>query len=204
MSDSIKTGGLLFLLVGNSGSGKDTLIRCVAERWPRDCPALYAPRRYITRPPHPSEPYISVDRDAFVRMRSGGCFFLDWISYGIHYGLPADIIGYLERGAFVLANVSRDVVPIARAHYAGTRVVFIQVPYATTAKRLLGRGRETPCDAGFRDRLQRARQHPTNATADFILANNGELEAAVAGLMAFLVSQTHLAFLTIANDTGVL
>ena len=80
--------------------GERTLIRCVAERWVRNSPALYTPRRYITRPPHPSEPYISLERDAFARMRTCQGFFLDWVSYGIHYGLPNDIAGYLEQGAF--------------------------------------------------------------------------------------------------------
>ena len=128
MSDVVKNGGRLFLLVGNSGSGKDTLIRCVAERWVRECPALYTPRRYITRPSHPSEPFISLERDAFARMRTRRSFFLDWVSYGIHYGLPGDISGYLEGGAFVLANVSREVIDRARERYAGTRVVFVKVP----------------------------------------------------------------------------
>lgn len=189
MNDSSRGGGKLFLLVGNSGSGKDTLIRCVAERWPRNSPALYTPRRYITRPPHPSEPYISIERDAFARMRACQSFFLDWVSYGIHYGLPDDIAAYLEQGAFVLANVSRDVIDRARKRFAGTRVVFVKVSYATTAARLRERGRELPRDIGFRARLQRARRNPWHPTADYILANDGDLERAVENLSSYMMLQ---------------
>lgn len=189
MNDSSTGGGRLFLLVGNSGSGKDTLIRRVAGRWPWNSPALYTPRRYITRPPHPSEPYISIERDAFARMRACQSFFLDWVSYGIHYGLPGDIAAYLDRGAYVLANVSRDVVDRARKRFAGTRVVFVKVSYATTAARLRERGRESPRDAGFRARLQRARQHPGHPTADHVLANDGDLETAVENLSAYMLLQ---------------
>ncbi|MBL0714865.1 MAG: hypothetical protein JJV98_14315, partial [Desulfosarcina sp.] len=179
MIDSAKNGGRLFLLVGNSGSGKDTLIRSVVDCWQPGYISLYTPRRYITRPAHPSEPSIPVDHTDFAQMRSSGSFFLHWISYGIQYGLPADIDRYLDRGAFVLANASRDVVETARKHCAGTRVVFIKVPYETTVVRLLLRGRENPCDSGFKARLRRACQYPSSKTADFILSNNGNLDAAV-------------------------
>jgi len=203
MNDSVKYGGRLFLLVGNSGSGKDTLIRCVAERWVRECPALYTPRRYITRPPHPSESFISLERDAFVRMRTRHGFFLDWVSYGIHYGLPNDITGYLERGAFVLANVSRDVIDRARERYAGTRVVFVKVPYAMTAARLEHRGRELPNSIGYNARLLRARRNPGHPSADYVLDNGGDIDTAVEHLSDYMMSQREDAALNRHYLTGV-
>ena len=189
LGDPAGNDGKLFLLVGNSGSGKDTLIRFVTAGWPPDFPPLYTPRRYITRPPHPSEPFISISRDDFTRMRLGGGFFLDWVSYGVNYGLPADMADYLNRGATVLVNVSREVVGAARERYPGARVVFIEVPYGTTAMRLLRRGRENPSDDRFQERLQRARRNQTFTAADFILPNNGDLETSVAGLTAYMRSQ---------------
>lgn len=189
LDDPAGDDGKLFLLVGNSGSGKDTLIRFVAAGWPPEFPPLYAPCRYITRPAHPSEPFIPISRDDFTRMRLGGGFFLDWVSYGIDYGLPADIVEYLGRGAPVLVNVSRQVVGAARERYSATRVVFVKVSYATTAARLLRRGRENPSDDCFQERLRRARHNPDCVAADFILPNDSDLQTAVEGLTAYMRSE---------------
>ena len=184
--------GWLFLLVGNSGSGKDTLIRAVARHWHGSGPCLYTPRRYVTRPAHPSEPFIPVSPDDFRQLRAQGGFFLEWMSYGIHYGLPADIAAYLERGAFVLANVSREVVADARARHVDTRVVFIKVPFAVTAARMLRRGREMPGQPGYRDRLERARQNPQCPNADLVLSNEGDLEQTVKELTTWIGSHARV------------
>ena len=192
MMKTAQNRGWLFLLVGNSGSGKDTLIRSAAQRWPGGWPDLYTPRRYITRPAHPSEPFIAVSSDGFQQLRRKGGLFLEWVSYGVHYGLPADIAAHLDRGAFVLANVSREVVARARARHADTRVVFIEVPLAVTAARLLRRGRELPGEKSYWDRLQRARQNPQYPEADLMLPNDGDLNMTAQELTTWMVSQARL------------
>ena len=50
--------GQLFLIVGNSGSGKDSLLQEVLQRWPASAKPIRIAQRYITRPAHKSEPFI--------------------------------------------------------------------------------------------------------------------------------------------------
>jgi ribose 1,5-bisphosphokinase PhnN len=54
----MQKNGQLFLIVGNSGSGKDTLLKEVLRQWPASAKPIRTPQRYITRPAHASEPFI--------------------------------------------------------------------------------------------------------------------------------------------------
>ena len=65
MSEILKPTGRLFLIVGNSGSGKDSLLAEVLTRWPISEKPIRIPQRYITRPAHDSEQYISVTTREF-------------------------------------------------------------------------------------------------------------------------------------------
>ena len=84
--------GPLLLIVGNSGSGKDSVIKRVLELYPPSKPPLISPKRFITRPPSPdTEPFISITKEKFEAMLANGLFFLHWQIYGLSYGIPQDI-----------------------------------------------------------------------------------------------------------------
>ena len=84
--------GRLFLVVGNSGSGKDALLTEILNRWPASAKALRIPQRYITRPAHSFERYISVTAEEFADLRRQKKFCLTWRVYQTDYGNPSVVL----------------------------------------------------------------------------------------------------------------
>jgi len=180
--------GRLFLLVGNSGSGKDALLAQVLRRWPDSARPLRCPRRYITRPAHRSEPFISISTEQFEEFKRRGAFCMFWTSYGTHYGVTAELPQWLARGEHVIINVSRQIIGRVRRQFAGTKVVFVKVPLEITRRRMQSRRRESEDDLCFQQRLQRARDNPLLEDADRIIDNSGPLDIAAEQLCAYLLS----------------
>ncbi|MBV9233980.1 MAG: guanylate kinase, partial [Candidatus Eremiobacteraeota bacterium] len=86
--------GLLFVVSGPSGAGKDTLVEAVRQRRT----SLRYSVSATTRPPRTDERegehYFFVERGEFDRLREGGRL-LEWREYnGNLYGTPRD---YVER-----------------------------------------------------------------------------------------------------------
>ncbi|MFX0010292.1 MAG: phosphonate metabolism protein/1,5-bisphosphokinase (PRPP-forming) PhnN, partial [Candidatus Hermodarchaeota archaeon] len=135
--------GLLVLIVGNSGSGKDSIMRGVKERFPPELKPLYLAQRYITRPASETESNIAISPEEFKKMSSQGNFALEWHIYGLDYGVPIEIDDWLKKGHPVLVNVSRLIVQKAREIYSNMVVVFIEVPFEITLKRVKERARES-------------------------------------------------------------
>ena len=182
-------GGTLFLMVGNSGSGKDALIHRARQLWPASGPRLVAPCRHITRPAHGSEPFRSLSAAAFGERLRQGRYLFHWQSYGIAYGIPKEIALDLEQGDAVIINVSRRIVNRARQRWPKVRVVFVSVPLAVTAARIRARGRESAGSRSFAQRLARAAANQGFAQADFVLDNSGSLDAGARVLCNYLLSQ---------------
>ncbi len=167
--------GPLFLLVGNSGSGKDTLLKWAMENWPKDIPVLYVPQRVITRPPSPdTEDYLSVTPEEFRDREGRGEFVLLWESYSINYGVPKVIMEHLEKGLPVIVNVSRQIIDDARKKFPNLKVIFIHVPFNILVDRLKKRGREG--DADIERRLLRAEVNENLPGADYTVENTGTVE----------------------------
>jgi ribose 1,5-bisphosphokinase len=179
--------GCLFLIVGNSGSGKDSLIRRARDLWPDAVAPFRVPRRYITRPPHPSEPHRAVSREAFQRLLREGRFCLSWRSHGLDYGVPAEVARWIDEGARVLVNVSRQVIPAARERFSRVRVVFVSVPLAVSAERIRRRGRETG-EGEAESRLARAAENAHPDGVDLVIDNSGSLDRAARELRDFLLA----------------
>ncbi|MFV2093599.1 MAG: phosphonate metabolism protein/1,5-bisphosphokinase (PRPP-forming) PhnN, partial [Hyphomicrobiales bacterium] len=130
----------LFLVVGPSGAGKDSLIDG-ARRAFGDDRRLVFPRRVITRAPDPgSENHIAADERRFAQMLAKGAFALTWQAHGLHYGAPASIWPTLERGQSVVINISRSVISQARARYANAHVLLVTASAGALRARLATRG----------------------------------------------------------------
>ena len=177
--------GLLFLVIGNSGSGKDTLIRAVLDRYPSDRKQILTPKRYITREPSETESNISITPNEFRKLSLEGKFALEWHIYGLSYGVPLIIDEWLFSGHPVIINVSREIIQEARAKYNNVKVIFIDVPLEISIKRLKDRGRETGNQ--LTKRIERARTHQTYESADIIIDNSGMLESAVDTLLNYIL-----------------
>ena len=178
--------GTLFLVVGNSGSGKDSIIKAVIERYPSDLKNIRLTQRYITRPPSENEDNISVIPEEFREMSKQNKFALEWHIYGLDYGVPIEIDSWLKKGHPVLVNVSRTIVKKACEIYRNLKIIFIEVPFEITLRRLKARARES--GKRLEERIERAKKNQKFSDADFIVDNSEELENAVNQFLNYLVS----------------
>ena len=179
--------GVLFLIVGNSGSGKDSIISGVINKYPSNLKQLYAPKRYITRPPSKFEENISITPERFREMEMNGKFALKWNIYELNYGIPIEIENSLKNGHHVIINVSRTIVKQARDKYKNIRVIFISVPFEITLQRIKDRKRES--DDLLKERIERARNNQKLPEADYVVDNSGDLDDAINELLDYIMNK---------------
>ena len=97
----------LFLVVGPSGAGKDTLLAGAMAADPR----LHWARRVITRPESAGgEPFEGATEAEFAERLAQGEFALHWDAHGLRYGVP---FAELPQGRDVIVNGSRAAIPQA-------------------------------------------------------------------------------------------
>lgn len=154
----MNNNGILFLVVGNSGSGKDSIISGVKKQWSIKNPKLIVPRRYITRSKHPSEKFHSISKEKFTQLKEKGKFIFTWHSYENDYGILSLIHKWLEMGQFVMVNVSRKILKEAKQKYPNCKIIFVKIPYEISEKRIRSRRREIVGSEIYRARLERARK----------------------------------------------
>jgi len=178
--------GTLILVVGNSGSGKDSIINGVSEKYPLDLKKVYIVKRYITRPPSKTEDNYFISSEEFNEMGKKGKFALQWHIYGLDYGVPIEIEEWLKNGHTVIVNVSRTIINDTRKKYKNLKVVFIEVPLEITLQRLKIRERES--EQGLKERIERARNNQKFPEADFEIDNSGELDEAINQFLNYVIS----------------
>jgi ribose 1,5-bisphosphokinase len=135
--------GALVLVVGPSGSGKDTIISMVREALTKE-PKFVFPRRVITRPAQAdAEDHDTLDVASFEAQRAAGHFALSWGAHGLFYGIPLASLAPVRDGATAIINVSRGV--IGEAETLGCRVTVMAITCRPEllAERIAKRGRET-------------------------------------------------------------
>jgi len=178
--------GTLILVVGNSGSGKDSIINGVSEKYPLDLKKVYIVKRYITRPPSKTEDNYFISSEEFNEMGKKGKFALQWHIYGLDYGVSIEIEDWLKNGHTVIVNVSRTIINDTRKKYKNLKVVFIEVPLEFTLQRLKIRERES--EQGLKERIERARNNQKFPEADFEIDNSGELDEAINQFLNYVIS----------------
>jgi len=170
MANPQRKPGTLFLVVGPSGAGKDTVMLAARKRLPD---TYVFPRRVITRPVVAGgEDHVAETADAFARMKNTQQFALSWQAHTLLYGIPASIDRDLAEGRHVIINVSRTVVEAARAKYTQVRVILITASRAVLEARLNARGREVPADIA--ERLARE----GDIRPDVVVVNEGSIDLA--------------------------
>jgi phosphonate metabolism protein PhnN/1,5-bisphosphokinase (PRPP-forming) len=174
--------GRLCLVVGPSGSGKDSLIAGAAAALADDAGFVF-PRREITRSADAGgENHVAISAEDFAARRDGGGYALAWDAHGLSYGIPASIDAALAQGNTVVVNVSRTVIAAARAHYSHVRVLHVTAPLPVLAQRIAARGRE--CAEDVEARLARAGDAVPSGPDVVEICNDGRLETAVAAFVA--------------------
>lgn len=135
--------GVLVLVVGPSGAGKDTVLTGAKARFFGNCNLVF-PRRFVTRLNVPAtEDHVSMTEAEFNTALSENAFALWWGAHGNHYGIGRSIEGDLAAGATVCINCSRTVVDVALARFPNVHIVEITAPTDVLVTRIMSRGRET-------------------------------------------------------------
>lgn len=164
----------LVIVIGPSGSGKDTLI-AGARAILADDPAFYFTAREITRPSAAGgEKHISISEETFQRRRSTGAYAICWHAHDTWYGILRTIEDRLAEGKVVVFNGSRAAIDEARKRFPGVNVIFIDAPEEVLLARLTSRGRET--DLQVRERIARNAQLKTVPDGAIVLSNTGSLQ----------------------------
>lgn len=177
--------GRLFLVVGPSGAGKDSLIAAARERL--DPSRFHFARRIITRPLDAGgEVHAEATAEEFIALETAGRFALSWRAHGLAYGIPRGIEAELAAGRGVVANVSRAVIAEARRRFPGLRVLLVTAPPQVLAQRLAARGRETV--EAVEARLARAAYAEPQGPDVVRILNDGALEAVVPQFLAALTA----------------
>ena len=146
--------GALWLIVGPSGVGKDSLIAGAREALADDRRFIF-PRREITRPADAGgEDHVAITAAEFTRRRHAGGYALSWNAHGLGYGAPVSIDVALKSGQDIVLNGSRGALDDARRRYVNLRIIEIGVSAEVLRARLEARGRETPLE--IESRLARA------------------------------------------------
>lgn len=178
--------GVLVLVVGPSGAGKDSLLRAARTRLADDDRFTFI-RRTVTRPSDPaSEDVESVSEREFAAREIEGRFSLAWQAHGLRYGLPRPAVeSGLRRGCCVVANVSRTIVDEARATFPRVAVVLVTASPANLARRLAARQRESMED--IERRITRANAF-ASGTVDATIQNDGAVADAIERFHSVLVA----------------
>lgn len=176
--------GILFLVAGPSGVGKDSLIDG-ARHWLADDVSYHFPRRVITRSESAvGEDHRAVTAEEFGRLDAEGAFMLSWEAHGHHYGIPASAEQALTKGRAVIVNVSRQIIDLARRRWPPVRLILVSAPRAVLAERLAARGRESA--EAISDRLDRADAYRIEGDDVRELVNADRLDRAIDRFVALL------------------
>lgn len=181
---AMRKRGVLFLVVGPSGVGKDSLIDG-AQRLLADDVSYYFPKRYITRSKDAGgEPHRAVTAEEFEQLRSEGALMLSWDAHGHRYGIPADAEEALAAGRSVVVNVSRQVIEETRRRWPPVRILLVTAPRDMLSARLASRGRETGGD--IQKRLDRSDAYRISGDDVLEVVNADRLDRAIDRFVALL------------------
>ena len=162
--------GRLFLVVGPSGAGKDTLLGLARAACAEDDDIVF-PRRVVTREASASEDNAQLGSDDFRQALLRGDFAVHWEAHGHLYGLPRAIDDDIRAGRSVVVNASRTVIEAARRTYANVMVIAITAPPEVLAERLEMRARSS--DGQVEERMGRMVE---TAVPDITILNVGRPE----------------------------
>ena len=180
--------GLLFVVSGPSGAGKDTLVEALKARHAR---LLYSISS-TTRAPRPGErdavDYFFLDREEFVRRRADDGF-LEWREYNGHlYGTPRSFIDEsLKAGFDVIMKPEVNGALAIKERFPGAVLIFLAPDkFSNLRRRLEARNTETTLQIA--ERLEIAHEEVTFVHSfDYLVINEqAQPEVAVDDLEAIV------------------
>jgi ribose 1,5-bisphosphokinase len=179
-----KAPGVLVLVVGPSGAGKDSVMRGAAALLV-DKERYVFPRRVVTRHADiETEDHDSMSEVEFASASARGNFMLSWHAHGHRYGIPKQVAGEISAGRIAVINVSRHILHEAVLNYPHLIVAEVTADTEVRIARIRNRGREQPDEAAKRA----IRVTPLFPLGIKIIRieNNGAVEDAIAQFTHFL------------------
>jgi ribose 1,5-bisphosphokinase len=168
--------GMMVVVVGPSGAGKDTLMNIAAEHFAGRTNVHFV-RRVITRDGEAgNEDHLSVSEAVFDTMKRAGSFAVSWDAHGLKYGIPEAVRQELAQGHLVIANGSRSALHLFKDAFPRLKVLNITARPEVLAERLMARGRETRED--IMKRLERSALEVQGSYDVTDIDNSGKLEDA--------------------------
>jgi ribose 1,5-bisphosphokinase len=179
-SDSGRSG-VIVVVVGPSGAGKDTLMAQAARHFADRDDVVFA-RRTITRDPASGgEDHDGVSEDEFAALEKSGRFAVSWNAHGLSYGIPSETLDAVRDGRLVIANGSRSHLAQFKAAYPTMLVVNVIASREVLAARLEARGRE--CREDILRRLDRGSLTVDGDYSVVTIDNSGDLSEAAQTLI---------------------
>lgn len=148
----------IILIVGASGTGKDSLLRS-ARSYYRNDSRFYFTKRYITRAADTNEDNYHLDRAGFQILKNHGYFITDWSANGHLYGIPWSAFEKANGGT-LFCSVSRTAIASFEKQFDQVTTIQITAKPDMLLDRLTKRGRES--DSAIKARIARA-QEPCHA-----------------------------------------
>lgn len=172
----------IILVVGPSGSGKDTLLRSARKYFAGNKNVAFA-RRYITRPPDENEDNYYVDAIGFYHLEKSGFFLSTWQAHRNYYGIAEHLVSGSNSYSTIVCSISRSAIEDFDSRYENTLTIHITAEKEILKERLLKRGRENIAD--IERRLARAEKEP-EARHLMTFDNSCDLERSCARFSALL------------------
>jgi len=145
--------GILFYLMGASGSGKDSLLQSCRQKLEHSHKAFIA-HRYITRAADAGgENHIHLTESEFALRVETNMFSMHWASHGHLYGIGKEVEIWVESGLNVIMNGSREYLPEALERFSFIVPIMVDIETGLLRERLHKRGREN--DEEIEKRLKR-------------------------------------------------
>jgi ribose 1,5-bisphosphokinase len=134
----------VLFFIGNSGSGKDTIMQALRIKLVAKGSKVIIPQRRITRPKHESENFISITPEEFNTLVQANELLLWWESYQTLYGyLKQDVFPFLDNQHYVFLNISRSVAFKADTDLPGSKFILIVAPKEESVLRIQKRQRDS-------------------------------------------------------------
>ncbi|MBU0961738.1 MAG: phosphonate metabolism protein/1,5-bisphosphokinase (PRPP-forming) PhnN [Proteobacteria bacterium] len=144
----------IVLVVGASGTGKDSLLRSARSYYKHDSRFCFA-RRFVTRPPDENEDNYYIDRAGFLILKNHGYFLAEWEAYGNLYGIPWSACEAAQ-GSTLFCSVSRTAIRGVEKQFDSVTTLQITARAEMLQERLEKRARENA--ASIEKRIARAKE----------------------------------------------
>ncbi len=142
--------GTVFVIVGPSGSGKDTLINWLRENLKHKTDILFV-RRIVTRPAdNDHEDHDTMEPGQFQQAKASGAFAVTWQAHDLHYAIPNSVKDHVDQGGQAILNGARRALHHLEAAFSDVQIIHLDVDPDILAERLANRGRGSDTDLSAR------------------------------------------------------